>query len=213
VALQAAGKARVLLAACMTSDAGAPPDWAAGDDRPGVNLITPSDEAADLIAHDFAAIRRPGDVAIVSIHWGRNWGYSVGEAQRAFARSLIRRAGVSVVHGHSSHHPKGLEVFEDGLILYGCGDFLNDYEGIGGYEAFRSDLVAAYLASVDPANGRLRALEILPFQIRRFRLQRPSGGDLAWFGARLDRESAQFGTRIDLAPDGRLFVRLRDVAD
>jgi len=26
------------------------------------------------------------------------------------------------------------------LILFGCGDFLTDYEGISGYEQFRGDL-------------------------------------------------------------------------
>ena len=30
----------------------------------------------------------------------------------------------------------GFEVYRDKLILYGCGDFLNDYEGIGGYQPF-----------------------------------------------------------------------------
>jgi poly-gamma-glutamate capsule biosynthesis protein CapA/YwtB (metallophosphatase superfamily) len=30
-----------------------------------------------------------------------------------------------------------IEGYRDRLILYGCGDFLNDYEGIKGYEEFR----------------------------------------------------------------------------
>jgi Bacterial capsule synthesis protein PGA_cap len=41
----------------------------------------------------------------------------------------LQRMG-RVVHGHSSHHPKGVEVYRQMRILYGCGDFLNDYEGI-----------------------------------------------------------------------------------
>ena len=41
---------------------------------------------------------------------------------------------------------KGIEVYQDRLILYGCGDFLNDYEGIGGYEHYRSDLGLMYFA-------------------------------------------------------------------
>jgi poly-gamma-glutamate capsule biosynthesis protein CapA/YwtB (metallophosphatase superfamily) len=39
--------------------------------------------------------------------------------------------GVSIVHGHSSHHAKAIEVHDGRLILYGY-DFLNDYEGIAG---------------------------------------------------------------------------------
>ncbi|HSE89904.1 MAG TPA: hypothetical protein VLJ79_27080 [Candidatus Binatia bacterium] len=40
------------------------------------------------------------------------------------------------------------------LILYGCGDFFNDYEGIGGYEDYRGDLGLMYFADVDPRTGR-----------------------------------------------------------
>jgi len=29
--------------------------------------------------------------------------------------------------------------FTDRLILYGCGDFIDDYEGISGYERHRDD--------------------------------------------------------------------------
>lgn len=45
---------------------------------------------------------------------------------------------MDLIHGYSSHHRKAIEVYKDKLILYGCGDLLNDYEGIGGYEEFRS---------------------------------------------------------------------------
>jgi len=33
------------------------------------------------------------------------------------------------------------------LILYGCGDFLNDYEGIRGYEEYRGDLALMYFGA------------------------------------------------------------------
>ena len=47
------------------------------------------------------------------------------------------------------------------LILYGCGDFLNDYEGIRGYEEFRSDLALMYFADIEPTTGNLAAFEIV----------------------------------------------------
>ena len=40
------------------------------------------------------------------------------------------QGGIDVVHGHSSHHPRPIEVYQRRLILYGCGDFIDDYEGI-----------------------------------------------------------------------------------
>ncbi|HVN01541.1 MAG TPA: CapA family protein [Caulobacteraceae bacterium] len=192
---------RVLLIACAVADSGTPPDWAAGPRRAGVNLVELSDADVEEIAARLAAVRKPGDVAVVSIHWGSNWGYEIAPRHRRFAHALIRRAGVAIVHGHSSHHPKGAEVFDGRLILYGCGDFLNDYEGIEGYEAFRGDLVAAYLASVDAGSGELRQLEILPFQLRRFRLTNPAEDDVRWLRERLDRECAKLGAHV--AADGR----------
>jgi poly-gamma-glutamate capsule biosynthesis protein CapA/YwtB (metallophosphatase superfamily) len=62
---------------------------------------------------------------VASVHWGPNWGYQIAESQRRFARGLID-AGVDLVHGHSSHHPIGMELYRDPLICYGCGDFVND---------------------------------------------------------------------------------------
>ena len=85
-------------------------------------------------------------------------------SQRWFAHALVDRANVSIVYGHSSHHAKGLEVYNNRLILYGCGDFLNDYEGIRGYEEFRDDLALMYFASVDLSSADLLALEMVPLQ-------------------------------------------------
>ena len=59
----------------------------------------------------------------------------------------------------------GFEVYRGKLILYGCGDFLNDYEGIGGYQTFRSDLTLMYLPTLD-ATGSLERLVLVPMQIR-----------------------------------------------
>ena len=47
-----------------------------------------------------------------------------------FPPPFIAAAGVDLVHGHSSHHAKGAEVYRGKLILYGCGDLISDYEGI-----------------------------------------------------------------------------------
>ena len=33
-----------------------------------------------------------------------------------------------MVHGHSSHHAKGAELYQGKLIIYGAGDLISDYE-------------------------------------------------------------------------------------
>jgi poly-gamma-glutamate capsule biosynthesis protein CapA/YwtB (metallophosphatase superfamily) len=58
----------------MTS-AGIPESWAAESDRPGVWLIRDlSRRVADDVAAGVLEHKRDGDVAIVSLHWGSNWG-------------------------------------------------------------------------------------------------------------------------------------------
>ena len=205
-ALEIPGKGRVLVFAVGAASSGIPWDWAAQAEIPGVNLLPDlSDATAGLVARDIAAARRPGDVAVVtSIHWGGNWGYQVPGEQRRFAHRLIDEAGVDIVHGHSSHHPKGIEVYKEKPILYGCGDLLNDYEGIGGYEEFRTDLALMYFPTLDAANGRLRRLDMVPFQIRKLRLNRAGRDDARWLQNTLGAEGIPFDTRVDLHDDNSL---------
>ncbi len=195
--MDTAERGRVVVFAFASTTSGVPRRWAATRERPGVNLLGDASEAtvarvADAIEH----VRRPGDMIVISIHWGPNWGYDVPPEQRRFARALVELANVSVVHGHSSHHAKTVEVYRNRLILYGCGDFLNDYEGIGGYEAFRGDLPLMYFADLAPTTGELIALEIIPLQMRRLQLVRSSRTDAEWLAHKLDDVSGGHGTRI-----------------
>ncbi len=203
--------ARLLVLAFASTTSGTPRDWAAEPETAGVNLLTSLSEASvTAIAAQLAKVRRPRDVVIASVHWGPNWGYDILESERRFAHALIEEAEVSIIHGHSSHHAKAIEVYNNRLILYGCGDFLNDYEGITGYEEFRDDLAVMYFVDVDPASANLRALDMTPLQIRKCRLARPSREDIAWLQRTLDRESAPSGTRVAMTPDGRLSASWTD---
>ena len=206
-AIEVSGKGRVLVFAFGSSTSGVPKRWAADADRPGVNWLADlSDATARRIAGQVNAVKRERDIVIASIHWGGNWGYTVAQQQTAFAHRLIDSAGVDLVHGHSSHHPKAIEVYNKRLILYGCGDFLNDYEGIGGYENYRSDLALMYFASVDPATGELARLVMRPTQIKRLRVNRASPEDARWLAAVLQRESRRFAVRIALKADSSLVL-------
>jgi poly-gamma-glutamate synthesis protein (capsule biosynthesis protein) len=198
---------RVLVFAFGLESSGIPPYWAAGPETPGVNLLPDLSEAtvARIAAH-IQAQTRPGDIPIASLHWGGNWGYALPAAQRAFAHDLIDLAGIAIVHGHSSHHAKAIEIYREKLILYGCGDFLTDYEGISGYEEFRGDLGLMYLPELAAADGALVALRIVPFRMRKFRLERAAKEDVQWLQAALDRESRPFGAHIALNDDDSLSV-------
>jgi poly-gamma-glutamate synthesis protein (capsule biosynthesis protein) len=200
-------RGRVLVFAYGSQTSGIPLAWAARDGQPGVNLLPDvSTVVARQIAAVIAAQRLPKDVVVVSVHWGDNFGYAVPREQRDFARALVESGAVDVVHGHSSHHAKGLEVYRGRLILYGCGDFLNDYEGIRGYERYRGDLPVMYLAILDSA-GALETLRMVPLSIRKFRLEPASRADAEWLKAMLERESL-LDRGLELAADNSVTLRI-----
>lgn len=199
---------RVLVFSVGGPGCGIPGDWAAAEGVPGVHLLDDISEAtASQLAKQLSAARRAGDIVILSIHWGGNWGYDIPEAWRRFAHRLIDLESVDLVHGHSSHHPKGLELYRDRLILYGCGDLINDYEGIGGHEEFRPELGLLYFPSLHAGTGRLEALEMVPTRLRNFHLNRADRDDAQWLHRILDRESRRYGTRIALGEDGILTLQ------
>lgn len=196
---------RILVFAFALASSGVPGHWAATGRAPGVSYL------ADLSAASLRSVadavrreRRPGDVVVASLHWGPNWGYEIGRDERAFARALVEDGGVDVVHGHSSHHAKAIEIHRDRLILYGCGDFLNDYEGIAGYEPFRADLAVAYFPVLRASDGALVDLALAVFRIERFRLVRAPDADVAWLARVLTRESERLGAAFRPAPDASL---------
>lgn len=196
---------RVLLFALASPSSGVPRAWAAGRDRSGLHLVDESaPRAAERLSERIAAFRRRGDVVVVSIHWGDNWGYRVPREQVRFAHALVDGGTVDLVHGHSSHHPKAVEVYRDRLILYGCGDLINDYEGIRGREAFRGDLGLLFLPTLDAADGRLLALDLVAVQRHRLALRRALAEDTDWLLTMLNRESHRFGSAFQGAADGRL---------
>ena len=197
---------RVVIASCGMASSGIPHSWEATDDRPGVAFIPDmSDRSARRLAGRVLALKRPGDITIVSLHWGSNWGYDVDPAQIRFAHRLVDE-GVDVVHGHSSHHPRPIEVYRGKLILYGCGDTIDDYEGIGTYESFRHELRLLYFPTIDRSTGTLSLLRMMPMRMRRMRLERVPDKDAEWLRTTVEQASRRFGTHIDRTADSVLTV-------
>lgn len=200
-AITALPAGQLIVFAAGTPSSGVPPAWAARDGLSGVAYLPDlSDAAAESLLDRIMRVRSPGAIVVVSIHWGSNWGYDVPDEQVRFAHRLIR-AGVDLVHGHSSHHPRRFEVYRDRLILYGCGDFVDDYEGIGGYGEYRDDLRPAYFAALD-SEGRLESLRVVVYQSRRLRLQRAAPADVR----DMAHMFAGIGSPVRLHTDGSLMA-------
>lgn len=117
-------------------------EWAASSGKPGINYFNimgfTTEESGNLnrravtdivsIREVVDQIRDQVDLVVFSVHWGDNFCWRPPEVFRQFARELITNCCVDVVYGHSTHHVQGVEVVQGGLILYGCGDFLDDYD-------------------------------------------------------------------------------------
>jgi poly-gamma-glutamate synthesis protein (capsule biosynthesis protein) len=186
---------RVLVYGLATLTSGVPLNWMATLMKPGVHLLEElSRKTARKLARLILNEKKENDLVVISIHWGDNWGYEIPQEQIDFAHELIDCAAVDLVHGHSSHHPKGMEIYRDRLILYGAGDFITDYEGIRGYEEYRGDLTCMYFVSFF-CQGGMR-VQIVPVRIKNFQVTRPTWDENAWLLKTLQQASARFSLQV-----------------
>lgn len=204
--INAANGKRILVFSYGLHTSGIPKKWMAMPDEQGVNLL-PGTSAAIVhsVKTEIMRYKNKGDVVVFSIHWGGNWEYKIADEYRQFAHELIDSAGVDVIHGHSSHHFKEIEVYNDKLILYGCGDLINDYEGIKGHEAYRDELGFMYFPEVDVSTGKLEKIALLPTKISKMQLNQPVDEELEWMTTTLNQESSSMEMHVNQL-NGNLFL-------
>jgi poly-gamma-glutamate capsule biosynthesis protein CapA/YwtB (metallophosphatase superfamily) len=138
------------------------PGWEAGADVPGVFYVPTnlSDPRAKKLLEIIRESRNSVDVLIVSAHWGSNWGYRPPPQHVLFAHAMME-AGADIIFGHSSHVFRGIEFYKGRPVLYGAGDFVDDY-AIDEIE--RNDQSFIYVMEM---TGRIpRGLRLYPTVIR-----------------------------------------------
>lgn len=145
----------------------------------------------------------PPSLKIFSMHWGPNYSWHPADKIRSMAHFLTFDCGIDIVHGHSSHHIQGVECPAPGkLIIYGCGDFVDDYAV---HAKYRNDLGAVYRVVVREerrsGNGtgptsKLTPvrLEVFPTRIKLFQahlLSNPKDKDHKWVCERIRTLTAE----------------------
>jgi poly-gamma-glutamate synthesis protein (capsule biosynthesis protein) len=167
-------------------------EFAAADGRPGI-------AHADLdrgVPHWLEkALAADADAVLVSPHWGPNMASGPLPYIRAAAQQL-RRAGATVVAGHSAHVFHGVE----DNVLYDLGDFLDDYT-VDPW--LRNDLGVLFIAEL--GSRELKRLEAVPLKLEYARTGLAGGEDAASIRRRLCDACAVFGTEVR-DEDGRLVI-------
>ncbi|KAF2177218.1 putative polyglutamate biosynthesis protein [Zopfia rhizophila CBS 207.26] len=154
------------------------------------------------------------NLKVFSVHWGPNHSWVPSDDIRSLAHFLVDECEVDIVHGHSSHHIQGAEVYKGRLIIYGCGDFVDDYAVDA---EFRNDLSAVWRVAVEKArdNGkklRVSRLEVFPSRIKHFQthLLDKDDRDHKWVRSRFSELSKAFGTKIqdESGEDGQIVAEV-----
>ena len=172
-----------------------------------------SDVYHHTVHHHHDKKSEPSALKIFSVHWGPNYSWQPAEKIRSLAHFLIDECAVDIVHGHSSHHIQGVEVYRGKLIIYGCGDFVDDYIL---HEDFRNDLSAVWrvILQGEDLQGRkvlrLVRLEIFPTRIDKFRamLLNSDDQDHIWVKRKVTALSLDLGTQVrrSLGEEGQIIV-------
>jgi poly-gamma-glutamate capsule biosynthesis protein CapA/YwtB (metallophosphatase superfamily) len=148
---------------------------------------------------------------VFSVHWGPNYAWEPDGRITSLAHFLIDECGVDIVHGHSSHHVQGVEVYHGKLVIYGCGDFVDDYAL---NEEYRNDLGALWRVVVKEKSGGigLERLEIFPTRVERFRaiLLDYKDPDHVWVRRKISELTEEFRTpvREALGEKGEVVIEL-----
>ena len=171
------------------------PEWEAGPDRPGVFYapVDPEDVRFQTVREVTRALAGQVDRVVVSAHWGPNWGRRPPPEHRAAAR-LLAEAGADVVWGHSPHVVRGVEFVGGCVVLYSCGDFVDDYAVD---EVERNDWSFAFLL-----DSPSRTLTLVPTVIRNFRVELARGEERRALCARMRGLCEELGTRVEETREG-----------
>lgn len=124
------------------------PEWEAKYDLPGINYIPTTldpDTYYYRLQNYIENTKKQSDLVIVSSHVGPHFRETPSTKYVNFAHKIID-FGADIYWGHSNHMPQGIELYKHNdnnkIILYDCGDFIDDYAIDSNY---RNDLSFIFL--------------------------------------------------------------------
>lgn len=125
--------------------------WKSSTNKEGIYYVDYDDPISiEKMLDKIKEMRKQVDILIMSIHWGFNYASGINNKFVKFAKQVII-SGVDIIHGHSSHHVKCIQHDTDKVIIYGNGDFVNDY-AID--QTYRNDLGMIVKVTINPQNKK-----------------------------------------------------------
>ncbi|MBS3132898.1 CapA family protein [Candidatus Woesearchaeota archaeon] len=164
------------------------PGWEAASTKPGTAYVSVGD--VDKVAAAVKKLKEQADIVIFTIHWGPNMRQRPTKEFQDFAHKIID-LGVDVFHGHSAHVFQGIEVYNNKLILYDTGDFVDDYVVDA---ELRNDRTFLYLAEVDKKG--VKKLQLIPALIYYMQVNTAGGADYDESVETLKTLSEEFNTKV-----------------
>jgi poly-gamma-glutamate synthesis protein (capsule biosynthesis protein) len=129
--------------------------WEGSPELPTKEQVSFADLAR--IAEDVEQASHLADLVVAIMHLGTEYQFDADDEQLAVSRAAID-AGACLVIGHHSHVVQGTEVYGDGFIAYGLGNFVFDIDAV---EAAREGAVLRVLLGEDG----VQVADLIPVRI------------------------------------------------
>lgn len=165
------------------------PTWHATDVKPGTNYVHVGD--INTVQQQVNALKGSVDIIIASIHWGPNMRDHPTQEFIDFAHAMID-AGINIIHGHSAHVFQAIELYNNGIIMYDTGDFVDDYAVDA---QLRNDHSFLFIIHLD--KDGIQKLRLVPTLISNMQVNQAVGSQKEWCIRRMQELCAPFGTIIN----------------
>lgn len=130
------------------------------------------------------------DFLVISIHWGKEYGFYRSDMQKKLAYAIIDSGGDLII-GHHPHVLQGIEGYKDGIIFYSLGNFVFDRQIQNGTDE-------TIIVNFKIKNKMLDRIEIIPAKIRNCQPERVYGEEAHYILDRLKMYSDGMNIKIDI---------------
>eukprot|EP01084_Bolivina_argentea_P282692 483955_1 len=213
---------RIFIFGCGTQSGYIPEQWTATNTKSGINMVNPYNHSKVYIQNIMKHIKKHvllyhkrdnmKNIIILTIHWGSHYAFQIEQDFITFAHVLIdyneeNEIGIDMIHGHSSHNIKGFEIYKNKAIFYGCGNFINDYEGRPSHSEFHKYLGFMYFVDLNVNNGNVNNVFLKGTHIKQFSITYAKDEYLMWLYYTINKLCQRFNISLyENMDDGTIHI-------